>query len=193
MADLNVNGKLVAPRIVLDTQDGNYNEGVRINAKDDAWAVTIYGTPLDTDINGNYDNSMIVGRPANDSDLIISGTKNNLDDTKRVRITQTGELYEKGQRVYSPNNIPDRMQVYGGNEANIYYNNGSSSVRLNYRGSNVEVTEIRVNSGLGNGGLTTLVAKDYKLEDGSSLKQLKEDYVTKAMFQLSGDTLTITL
>ena len=117
MADLNVNGKLVAPRIVLDTQDGNYNEGVRINAKDDAWAVTIYGTPLDTDINGNYDNSMIVGRPANGSDLIISGTKNNLDDTKRVRITQTGEIYEKAERVYSPNNIPTSLSytdTFGG-------------------------------------------------------------------------------
>lgn len=107
-----MSGGLNLPILVVNPSAGSYNEGVRINGAIGGigWCGVYMGGDANT--TSGWDNKMVyVARPSGKDFLVLGGAPYAEDDANRARIMKTGEIYEKGQRVYSPNNQPNDIYI----------------------------------------------------------------------------------
>lgn len=105
--DISYNGTTLhmSKSLTIDASGGSVNEGVRINSGS-GWSVISLGADRGTVSGADTAKGMIIARPVDSQYLIIAGHGNESNDKQRVRIEKTGEIYEQGERVYSPNNPP---------------------------------------------------------------------------------------
>lgn len=98
---------VIENNLIIDTYSTNksYDEGIRINS-DTEWATISLGTNRGTIYGSDTNKGMIIGRPANADYLVISGHGYESNDATRMRVTKYGEIFDRGERVYSPNNPP---------------------------------------------------------------------------------------
>ncbi len=94
-----------------------------------------------------------------------------------------GILSENGQRVYSPNNLPNRAQTENSNEFNPFYNNASSNkyAWFNYRGSGTQAEMVNLGDGGGEGRYGVWKAKDYLFSDGVSVLEKVDQKINEAI------------